>query len=60
MQAVMKLSVPLVQKLLIPWIIPKNEFTKYGIDKKNILQYKAIDASIQLLKEMFQRNLKFS
>lgn len=45
-QAVMRLSVPLVQKLLIPWIIPKNEFTKYGIKEKDIVPYKAIDASV--------------
>ena len=45
-EAVMRLSIPLVQKLLIPWIIPKNEFTKYGINKENILHYRAIDASI--------------
>jgi predicted glycosyltransferase len=45
-EAVMRLSIPFVQKLLIPWIIPKNEFTKYGIDAKNIIPYKAIDASV--------------
>lgn len=45
-EAVMRLSIPLIQKLLIPWIIPKNEFTKYGISAKNIIQYKAIDASV--------------
>ncbi len=45
-EAVMRLSVPFVQKLLIPWIIPKNEFTKYGINAKNIIPYKAIDASV--------------
>jgi hypothetical protein len=45
-EAVMKLSIPLVQKLLIPWIIPKKEFTKYGIAEKNIIPYKAIDASV--------------
>jgi predicted glycosyltransferase len=45
-EAVMRLSVPLVQKLLIPWIIPKNEFVKYGISKKDIIQYRAIDASV--------------
>ncbi len=42
-EAVMKLSVPLVQKLLIPRHIPKEEFTKYGISKKNIIQYNAMD-----------------
>ena len=43
--AVMKLTVPFVQKLLIPWVIPKSEFTKYGIDSKDIISYKAIDAA---------------
>jgi len=42
-EAVMKLSVPLVQKLLIPKHIPKDEFAKYGISKKNIIQYNAMD-----------------
>jgi len=45
-EAVMRLSVPLVQKLLIPWVIPKNEFVKYGISKKDIIHYRAIDASV--------------
>lgn len=45
-EAVMRLSVPLIQKLLIPWVIPKKEFTKYGISEKNIIQYKAIDAAV--------------
>ena len=39
-EAVMRLSVPLIQKLLIPWIIPKNEFVRYGISKKNIIHYR--------------------
>jgi predicted glycosyltransferase len=43
--AVMRLTLPLAQKLLIPWIIPKNEFTKYGIAAKNIIAYKAVDAA---------------
>jgi len=45
-EAVMRLSVPLVQKLLIPWVIPKNEFVRYGISRKNIIHYKAIDAAV--------------
>jgi len=45
-EAVMRLSVPFVQKLLIPWIIPKNEFVRYGISRKDIIHYKAIDASV--------------
>ena len=46
--AVMRLSVPLVQKLFIPWIIPKKEFTRFGIEEKDIIQYRAIDAAITL------------
>jgi hypothetical protein len=45
-EAVMRLAVPFVQKLLIPWVIPKNEFVKYGISKENIIHYKAIDAAV--------------
>jgi len=44
--AVMRLVIPLVQKLLIPWIIPKKEFVKFGINSDDVIHYKAIDASI--------------
>jgi len=44
--AVMRLVIPLVQKLLIPWIIPKKEFIKFGINIKDIISYRAIDAAI--------------
>lgn len=46
--AVMRLSVPLAQKLLIPSIIPKREFEKFGINPKDIIPYKAIDAAITI------------
>jgi uncharacterized protein len=45
-EAVMRLSVPFVQKLLIPWIIPKKEFVKYGIEEKDIIQYRSVDAAL--------------
>ena len=45
-EAVMRLTIPLIQKLLTPWIIPKKEFTKFGISPKNIIKYKAIDAAL--------------
>ena len=32
--AVMRLTLPLIQKLLIPYAIPKNTFSKYGINEK--------------------------
>ncbi len=44
--AVMKLTVPFLDKLLIPWIMEKEKFAKFGIIEKNIIQYKAIDAAI--------------
>jgi hypothetical protein len=43
--AVMKLSLPYANKLLSPWIIPKSDFKNMGIDTKNIIQYKSIDAA---------------
>ncbi len=53
--AVMKLTLPLIQKLLIPWIIPKKEFSKYGIDTKNIIPYKAIDAAVTIKRAVNQK-----
>ena len=50
--AVMKLTVPIIQKLLIPDIIAKKEFSKYGINEKNILQYKAIDAMVTIQRKI--------
>ena len=46
--AVMRLTLPLIQKLLIPNVIPKKEFSKYGINEKNIISYKAIDAAVTI------------
>ena len=50
--AVMKLTLPLIQKLLIPNIIPKKEFSKFGIQKKDIITYKAIDASVTIKRKI--------
>ena len=50
--AVMRLTLPLIQKLLIPYVIPKKEFSKYGIDMKNIIQYKAIDAKVTIQRKV--------
>ena len=52
--AVMRLTLPLIQKLLIPNVIPKNEFSKFGIDKKNIVSYKAIDAAVTIKRKINQ------
>ena len=53
--AVMRLTLPLIQKLLIPNIIPKNEFSKFGIDKKNIISYKAIDAAVTIKRKINEK-----
>jgi len=50
--SVMRLTLPLIQKLLIPHNIPKKEFSKYGIDEKNIIQYKAIDAVVTIQRKV--------
>lgn len=44
--AVMKLTVPYLDKLLIPRIMRKEKFSRYGISEENILQYNAIDAAL--------------
>jgi predicted glycosyltransferase len=59
-EAVMRLTIPLVQKLLIPWIIPKKEFTKFGIDKKNIISYKAIDAAVIAKRKISDKHLELN
>ena len=53
--AVMKLTLPLIQKLLIPYVIPKKEFSKYGINEKDIVQYKAIDAVVTMQREINEK-----
>ena len=54
-EAVMRLTLPLIQKLLIPFTIPKKKFSKYGIDEKNIIQYKAIDAFVTIQRKIDQK-----
>ncbi len=41
--AVMRLTVPLLTKLLIPSYITKKEFSRYGIESKDIIKYDAMD-----------------
>jgi len=52
--AVMRLTLPLIQKLLIPNVIPKNEFSKYGIEKNDIISYNAIDAVVTVKRKINQ------
>jgi len=55
--AVMRLTLPLIQKLLIPNVIQKKEFSKFGIDEKNIISYKAIDAVVTIKRKINQKAL---
>ena len=41
--AVAKLTVPLSSKLVTPWVIPREEWARYGIATKDVIQYKALD-----------------
>ncbi len=59
-EAVMKLTLPLIQKLLIPYTIPKKEFSKFGISEKNIIPYKSIDAAVTIKRKIDeQKKLPF-
>lgn len=42
-QAVAKLTIPLMNKLLCPWVIPYTSWTSYGIARQNIWRYRALD-----------------
>jgi len=55
-EAVMRLSLPYATKLLTPWIIPKKDFGMFGIDYKNIIHYKAIDAGV-IIKNYKQKKI---
>ena len=55
--AAIKLSVPLLQKLLIPRIIAKSGFTKFGISSENIIKYNAIDAAC-IVRQKIKENSK--
>ena len=42
-QAVAKLTIPLISKLLCPWVIPYSAWTGFGIARNNICRYHALD-----------------
>jgi uncharacterized protein len=47
-EAVAKLTIPLTSKLYCPWVIPHSAWSGYGIMKRNIVQYRALDAAAWL------------
>ncbi|HEV3433326.1 MAG TPA: DUF354 domain-containing protein [Nitrososphaera sp.] len=47
-EAVAKLTIPLINKLYCPWVIPRLAWSHYGIAKKNVVQYRALDVAAWL------------
>jgi uncharacterized protein len=50
--AVAKLTVPLADRLFCPWVIPLREWTKLGLEKERLTQYKALDPIVWIKKEL--------
>jgi predicted glycosyltransferase len=47
-EAVARLTVPLMNKLLCPWVIPHSAWARYGIAKKDVTRYRALDPAAWL------------
>lgn len=47
-EAVARLTIPLMSKLLCPWVIPLSAWTGYGIAKNSIVRYHALDPAAWL------------
>jgi uncharacterized protein len=47
-EAVAKLTIPLMDHLFSPWLIPNSAWAVFGISKKNITRYRALDPAAWL------------
>jgi predicted glycosyltransferase len=47
-EAVARLTVPLMSALLCPWVIPYSVWARYGIAKKDVTRYRALDPAAWL------------
>lgn len=47
-EAVARLTVPLMSRLLCPWVIPYSSWTRYGISRRDIARYHALDPAAWL------------
>ena len=54
--AVARLTIPLVDRLFCPWVIPVKDWTKFGLDKGKITTYKALDPIVWIKKELENNN----
>jgi predicted glycosyltransferase len=50
-EAVARLTVPLMSALLCPWVIPYTAWARYGIAKKDVTRYRALDPATWLKHE---------
>lgn len=50
-EAVARLTIPLMSKLLCPWVVPQSAWTGCGIAKNNIVCYRALDPAAWLKHE---------
>ncbi|HVX02640.1 MAG TPA: DUF354 domain-containing protein [Nitrososphaera sp.] len=50
-EAVARLTVPLMNRLLCPWVIPYSSWTRFGISRKDIARYRALDPAAWLKRE---------
>jgi predicted glycosyltransferase len=49
--AVARLTVPLMSRLLCPWVIPYPAWTRFGISRRDIARYRALDPAAWLKHE---------
>ena len=54
--AVSRLTVPLTEKLFTPWIIPIRAWTRYGINPRDVVRYRALDPAVWVSK--YKSNMK--
>ncbi len=47
-EPVARLTIPLMSRLLCPWVIPYSAWTRYGIARKDISTYRALDPAAWL------------
>lgn len=47
-EAVARLTVPLMSRLLCPWVVPHSSWSGYGVARKNITRYRALDPAAWL------------
>ena len=54
-----RLTIPLTHHLFTPWIVPFGSWTKYGIRRKDITRYRALDPAAWLKRERSATSFPF-